>query len=450
MKQEKILIVDDEPIIRNLLKAILKKFSLSITTASNGKEAIEKMQSETFDYLMTDMKMNPISGIELLSFAKKQYPSTLVILMTAYGSIESAVEAMKKGAFEYLTKPFSEEAIEMILLKAREKKSLLEENQYLKHSLELEKKSNPIIAASPQMQEILRDLEKIASSSASVLLQGESGTGKEVVARAIHEHSKRKWEAYVKVNCSAIPETLIESEFFGYEKGAFTGADATKIGRFEAANRGTLLLDEVSETPLHLQPKLLRAIQEQEFERVGGVKTIHVNVRFIATTNRNMAQSVKDKSFREDLYYRLNVIPIYIPPLRQRKEDILPLANYFLEKFSEENHREKKTFSPSGLSALLSYPWPGNVRELANIIERTVVMDLSNEIQKEHLYLNEIFPTAKEMETLQKTTKQTLAQMEKEHILKTLHSHQDNRTQTAKELGISLRTLRNKLNFYNS
>lgn len=292
-----------------------------------------------------------------------------------------------------------------------------------------------VIAESPVMKKLFTDLDKIAKSCASVFIYGESGTGKEVVAHTIHYQSMRKSSAFVKVNCAAIPEALLESEFFGHEKGAFTGAINRRMGRFELADGGTLLLDEISEIPLSLQSKLLRAVQEQEFERVGGTKSIRVDVRFISTSNRNMKEAIEQKIFREDLYYRLNVVPVYLLPLRERREDIIPLADYFLKQ-----HAKNKVLSFEAKQKLLDYPWPGNIRELANCIERTVVMSNSDLIAQEHLALEGIAPVEKKLISLK--------ELEKRHILDALALHAQNRTRAAKTLGISVRTLRNKLNEY--
>lgn len=303
---------------------------------------------------------------------------------------------------------------------------------------------NLVIAQSSFMKQILEDVIKIAKSQASVFISGESGTGKEVIAQMIHAHSPRSAAPFVKVNCAAIPETLLESEFFGHEKGSFTGAIGKRIGRFEMANKGTLLLDEISEIPLSMQSKLLRAIQEQEFERIGGGKSIRVDIRFISTSNRNMREAIEQKLFREDLYYRLNVVPVCLPALRERIEDILPLAEYFLERLCVANQKSRKRLSQEARKKLVDYPWPGNIRELANIIERTIVMDSSEIIEAEHLLLDEEIvkaPTKNEILTLE--------DVERKHILDMLSLFQQNRTKAAEALGISIRTLRNKLKEYN-
>lgn len=440
---DKVLIVDDEPLMLKFMKEALLRKDKDITLAENGLIAIEKIRKEPFDLIISDIKMPHKSGLEVLEAAKKWQPQALVILATAFGTIESAVEAMRFGAFYYLIKPFSIEVLEAALEKAEEHFRIVKENRFLKE--ENIRSSSKVIAESPSMKKLLTDLGKIAKAQASVFITGESGTGKEVIAAAIHELSPRKTAPFIKVNCAAIPEALVESEFFGHERGAFTHAVSRKIGRFELADRGTLLLDEVTEIPLGLQAKLLRAIQEQEFERVGGAKPLHVNVRFIATSNRNMQEAIETKVFREDLFYRLNVIPIHIPPLRERKEDILPLVDHFLLKFCSENHKAKKRLTEKAVDKLLNYPWPGNVRELANIIERTVVLDFEDLIDAEHLYLDTAPSLKKESGGF---FGMSLHEMEKRMILETLAFHHQNRTKAASTLGISIRTLRNKLQEY--
>ncbi len=384
---ERILVVDDEPLMLGFLAEALKRKDYEVDLAENGKRALSLLRSRSYDLLISDMKMPDISGLEVLRKAKELSPSLAVIMMTAYGTIENAVEAMRLGAYTYLLKPFTLDAIEATLEKVKEHLSLVKENTFLR---EEGKRHTKVIAESPQMQKILAEAVKIAKTHASVLISGESGTGKEVIAGAIHAHSLRCNRPYVRLNCAAIPDTLIESEFFGHEKGAFTGANSKRAGRFELADGGTLLLDEVTEIPITLQPKLLRVLQEQEFERVGGTKSLSVDVRIIATSNRNLREAIKQKLFREDLYYRLNVIPLLLPPLRERKEDILPLAHYFLEKLCHENHRKGKSFSKEAQEKLCAYPWPGNIRELSNIIERVVVLDYGEVVEPEELALEPV------------------------------------------------------------
>lgn len=449
---EKILVADDDPLMLRLVTEILKRQGKEVIAVTHGAAAIQKIEEEPFDLIISDMKMPFKEGIDVLKEARRAHPSAIVILMTAHGSIESAVEAMRLGAFNYLIKPFAPEALENVLEKAEEHARLLTENRFYKEE-RAHQKCPHLVAESPAMKKILQDLNKIAKSQASIFITGESGTGKEVIAGAIHQLSQRASAPFIKVNCAAIPETLLESEFFGHERGSFTGAHIRKTGRFELADKGTLLLDEVTEIPLVLQPKLLRAIQEQEFERVGGTRSIKVNLRFLATSNRNMQEAIETKVFREDLFYRLNVVPIHIPPLRERKEDILPLAEHFLKKFCLDNHKSAKTLTEKAKKKLLDYPWPGNVRELANIIERTVVLDFDAQIDQEHLYLDSPLPSTQvkpcvEMKNTPLQIGTSLHELEKRHILDTLDAFHQNRTKTAAVLGISVRTLRNKLHEY--
>ena len=374
MTIDKILVVDDEPLMRKFLEEGLKRKGYLVEIAENGKEAFGKLLKGSFDLVVTDMKMPDVSGLDVVRKAKELSPHTQVIVMTAHGTIENAVEAMRLGAFHYILKPFTFDALAVLIKKAEEHQQLVGENIYLREQLD-ERCKHTIIANSPVMKKILDEAIKISKSNASVFIQGESGTGKEVIAAAIHAHSLRAQNPYIRVNCAAVPDTLIESEFFGHEKGAFTGANNKRIGRFELANNGTLLLDEVTEIPLNLQPKLLRAIQEHEFERVGGSRPVNVDIRIISTSNRNLDEALEQKILREDLYYRLNVVPLKLPPLRDRKEDILPLAHYFLEKISLENRKKPPKLSKASEKKLLSYDFPGNIRELANIIERMVVLE---------------------------------------------------------------------------
>lgn len=385
MQFESLLIVDDEPLILHFLKEFFSRKNIAIDIADSGKKAISLLKNRSFDLVITDMKLGDISGLEVLKAAKESKNDTIVIVMTAFGTIENAVEAMKQGAFHYILKPFTPDQLEVALEKAKEHTALVAENTFLRKEITT-KLETKIIATSPTMKKIMTDVAKIAKSNASVFVHGESGTGKELIAGALHRLSYRSQKPYIRVNCAAIPETLVESEFFGHEKGSFTGAQGRRLGRFELADKGTLFLDEVTEIPLSLQPKLLRAIQEQEFERIGGMKSVTVDVRFISSSNRNLKKAIEEKVFREDLYYRLNVIPLYLPPLRERKEDIIPLSCYFLDHFGKENHK-KKTLTSQAIEKLIKYDWPGNIRELANIIERSVVLDDSPQVEADHIYL---------------------------------------------------------------
>jgi len=448
---EKILIVDDEPLIRNFLKESLLRLNKQVFEAQNGLEAIKELKNQDFDLIITDIKMPKKNGIDVLKFVKQKNRSTPVIVISAFAKIDAAIEALNFGAFNYLVKPFSFNTLKTIINKVEEHQKLLLENISLKK--EISNSYFDIIAKSFFMQNLVNSIEKIAKSKSSVFISGESGTGKEVIAKLIHQRSLRSKNPFIKVNLAAISPTLLESEFFGHERGAFTGADIQKKGRFELANKGTLLLDEITEIPINLQAKLLRVLQEKEFERVGSTTPIKVDIRVISITNQNIKDSIKNNLFREDLFYRLNVIPIKIIPLRERKEDILPLANYFLIKFSQENNKPIKTFSKKAQEKLVDYSWPGNVRELANTIERTIVMDSSKIIEKDHILLDS--PSSlKSLKANVSLTKddyigKKISEVEKILILKTLKNQNYNRCKTAKILGISTRTLRNKLNLYN-
>jgi two-component system, NtrC family, response regulator AtoC len=388
---QKVLVVDDESIIRNLLGEILQRKGLEVHSADSGESALAILEDQTFDLVITDMKMGKKSGIDVLKKVKESSPDTAVLVITGHGTIENAVQAMQLGAFNYLLKPFTPEAIETLIKKVGEHNSLVQENQYLRQNSGSSRNLRKIIAQDPITKEILANAEKIAKSQANVFITGESGTGKEVIAQVIHTHSERAKYPFIKVNCAAVPDTLIESEFFGHEKGAFTGAQNKRAGRFELANHGTLLLDEVTEIPLAMQSKLLRVTQEQEFERVGGTKPLKVDVRLVSTTNRDFKEMIEQKVFRQDLFYRLNVIPIHLPPLRERREDIVPLAEYFLEQLCAENHKKTMHLNEKAKKKLLGYEWPGNVRELANVIERGVVLSTSNVLDPEHLFLENSF-----------------------------------------------------------
>lgn len=390
MPIERVLVVDDEVIMRDFLVEALKRKGCEACAAESGEKAIRLLKEQTFDLVITDMKMPGLSGIDLLKEVKTLSPQTFVMIVTAFGTIENAVEAMKEGAFHYLIKPFSLDSLMALIEKANQHVALVEENRYLRQQCVRNPDQYPLIAESPAMKSILQQVQQVAKSHANVFITGETGTGKEVIAHAVHAHSLRVDRPFIKVNCAAIPETLVESEFFGHEKGAFTGAAAKRLGRFELAHTGSLLLDEVTEIPLALQAKLLRVTQEQEFERVGGTKPIKVDVRLISTSNREVGEAIRNKVLREDLYYRLNVVPLFLPPLRERLEDIVPLAEYFIQRTCQENHLDKKRLVVEAKKKLLAYRWPGNVRELANVIERAIVMDQAASIHPEHLHLDDL------------------------------------------------------------
>lgn len=456
MTIEKILIIDDEILVRNFLAETLRRKKFEVMTAENGQKALALLKDNTFDLVITDMKMPDITGIDVLRKVKELSPHSIVIIITAFGSIENAVEAMRLGAFNYLVKPFSPDTIEAIIEKAQEHLSLINENQYLRQQLSTgnDRDGHVFICESPAMKQISNQITQAAKSNAAIFIHGESGTGKEVVAHAIHINSTRANRPFIKVNCAAVPETLIESEFFGHEKGSFTGATARRLGRFELANGGTLLLDEITETPPGLQAKLLRVTQEQVFERIGGTKPVKVDVRLISTSNREMKEAIAQKMIREDLYYRLDVIPIHLPPLRERKEDIIPLANYFLEKVALENHRERKQLTQDAKEKLLAYAWPGNIRELSNVIERAVVMDNAMHVAAEHLFIETQLHSGPVMtertaaDQLRLPKGISLQELEKQLIIETLQAQQNDRALTAKILGISTRKLTSKIQEY--
>jgi len=443
---EKILVVDDEPLIRDLLRDILREEGYEVSVAKEGLSALKKVKREETDLVITDVKMPGLDGIKLLKEIKKVSPSTPVIVITAYGTIENAVEAMKKGAYDYITKPITPDQIKLVLQKISRHKNLLRENRYLRAEVNQKYNFEELVGESPGMREVYSMIDKVAKTKATVLIQGESGTGKELVARAIHFRSPRRERPFIKLNCAALPEDLLESELFGHEKGAFTGAVSRREGRFELADKGTLLLDEISETSSSFQTKLLRVLQEGEFERVGGTRTLKVDVRIIATTNRDLKKLVEEGKFRDDLYYRLNVLPIYLPPLRERREDIPLLTLHFLKKYSRRNGLKLKSISKECLQMLKEYYWPGNVRELENVIERMVVMNEKEALlPQDFAFLN----LSSQNLNLSFSENLTLEEMEKKLIIETLRRTGGNRTKTAKILNISVRTIRNKLKKYN-
>ena len=391
MIKDKILVADDEQSMREFLDIMLKKEGYKVSLASNGEEVVKLVDNDLFDLVLLDIRMPKLDGISALKKIKAIAPETVVIMITAYASADTAIKAMKEGAYDYITKPFKVEEIKLIIKNALEKKNLQKENILLKQVVRDRYHFGNIIGQSPKMMALYDLLEKVSPTKTNILIAGESGTGKELVAKAIHYNSVRKEKPFVTLNCGAIPESLIESELFGHMKGAFTDAIATKKGLFEVADEGTIFLDEISELPLLMQVKLLRVLQDKEFKRVGGTEDIRVDVRIISATNKDLEEAVKEKHFREDLFYRLNVIQIKLPPLRDRKEDIPILAGHFLKKYSEELNKNILKTSPEALQILLNYEYPGNVRELQNIIERAVALESSQELTVHNLssYLSE-------------------------------------------------------------
>ncbi|MBI4056896.1 MAG: sigma-54-dependent Fis family transcriptional regulator [Elusimicrobia bacterium] len=380
-----LLLVEDDDSARTVLSMELKRLDLEITVVGGGQEALESMRTQRFDLVITDLLMAEVDGFQVLEAAKRQMPESQIIVITGHGSIDSAVRAMKAGAFDYLTKPIEPEVLSLTINKALERKRLLGEVEQLRAQVREKFSFENIVYASPAFHRALELVRKVAATDASVLIEGESGTGKELIARAIHSSSPRKNRPFVAINCGALPEGLLESELFGHARGSFTGAIANKKGLFEEAQDGTLFLDEIGEMTPALQVKLLRALQQGEIRRVGENRHIKVNARIIAATNKDLKDAVEKGSFRDDLYYRLKVFPIMIPPLRERREDILPLAEVFLKRAREKHKRPAKSFSPEAAQLLMNSLWPGNVRELEHAVERAVILCSSSEIQAEDL-----------------------------------------------------------------
>jgi DNA-binding NtrC family response regulator len=449
---ETILLVEDEPNARKGLTQFLQGLDYDVMTASNGREALELFKKEHPDLVISDIRMPEMDGTALLEAIRAEAPSAKVILLTAYGSVEDAVKAMKKGAFYYLTKPVNLEELEFLVKKAFSSHLLEEENKELKQELFRERyDQGRLIAQSSKMRELLKTVDKIAASNASVLIEGESGTGKELIARRIHELSPRRQHPFIAVHCAALTDTLLSSELFGHEKGSFTGATDRKKGRFERAHEGSLFLDEIGEITPETQVKLLRVLQEGEFERVGGTKTIKVDVRLIAATNKTLLNEVQKQKFREDLYYRINVIYLKVPPLRERKEDIAPLVDAFIRQYAAANSKQVRAIDKSALDALVEYDWPGNIRELKNIVERMIVLTSGN-----RLTLDQIPDDIRQGRGtlahsgggagLQGVIK--ISDAEKEMIRSALVANKGNKSLAAEKLGISRRTLYRKLEEY--
>jgi two-component system, NtrC family, response regulator PilR len=445
----KILVIEDEKSMREVLKILLEEEGYEITSASDGLAAIEYLRSDIFDLVITDMKMPKANGFEVLKKVKETSPSTIVIMITAFGTTESTIEAMKLGAYDYIHKPFKIDEIRLIIQKAFEKKKLSEELLLLREKVKSTSGLENIIGKSPKMQELFTLVNKIAQSTSTVLISGESGCGKELVAAALHNLSPRKDRNFVTINCATFPEGLLESELFGHVKGSFTGAVYNKEGLFEVANKGSIFLDEIGEMPLSLQAKLLRVLENGTFRRVGGLNDVTVDVRVISATNRDMSEAVSAGRFREDLFYRLNVVPLNIPPLRERTDDIPLLLNHFLKKFSAGT----KKFSPEALHLLMKYSWKGNVRELENMVERIVLLtdreivlseDLPEEMNKTGV-AGQSFPEIGEDGI---DFEGMMEQIEKDYLFKALEKSKGIKTEAAKLLNLSFRSFRHKLYKY--
>lgn len=450
----KVLIVDDEQNIRLVLAAMLKKEGYDVVSATDGREALQVLKAGKIDVVVTDLKMPNLDGMGLLNCITEQYPEVPVIIITAHGTVATAVEALKKGALDYITKPFELDDLKNVISKAIKTRNLNENELFLPPE-EIERTG--IIGMSKRTLEIFDAIKRVAPTTTTVLISGETGTGKELVADAIHFNSPRKKNPLIKINCVAISRTLMESELFGHEKGAFTGATITKLGKIEVAHKGTLFLDEVGEIPREMQVKLLRVIQEQEFERVGGLRTIKVDVRIIAATNKNLLQDVRAGNFREDLYYRLNVFPIVVPPLRERKEDILHLVDYFIDKFNKKLGLNISGIDDEANEIFLRYDWPGNIRELENLIERMMLL-----AHGDKLTLNEVpaeFITSLESSVataapddkkpFKDFMRSHMENVERQMIIKCLEESGDNVTKSAKLLGLSRKGLQLKMIRYN-
>lgn len=459
----KILVVDDDEQMRAALKGILEGKGFEVTLQSDALSACLNLEQNSYNLIISDQKMPGMSGQEFLKKVQEEYPEIPFVMITAYGTINVAVEAMQLGAADFITKPFDEDTLLRII-----ERVLSPENKEFRTRGRSKKFTNPIITNDPLMIKIFGIAEAVAKSDATCLIQGESGTGKELIAKLIHTSSPRANQPFVAVNCAALPDTLLESELFGHEKGAFTGAQNKKIGKFELAHGGTILLDEISEMDLLLQAKLLRVLQEREVDRVGGTHPIPIDVRVVATTNRNLEEYVREGKFREDLFYRLNVIPITLPPLRERKGDIKLLVEYFMSKFLKQKNY---SIDPKVLETLQNYPWPGNIRELQNAVERAAILSRGKDFETSHFLLGKeknYSPLASKIEVINENednvsinniensnndfqikSGMTVSEMEKALIFETLKTTNNNKTKAADMLGISIRTLRNKLNEYN-
>ncbi|MCJ7498129.1 MAG: sigma-54 dependent transcriptional regulator [candidate division Zixibacteria bacterium] len=446
-----ILVIDDKESMRQMLAKTLESEGFEVDTARDGEGGLDKAKEKRFDLILTDLKLPKMDGLEVLSSIKDLDPEVAVIVMTAYGTIETAVQAIKQGAFDFLTKPFDVDHLHVLIQRALENRRLLAENILLREELAHNSGFTEIIGKSEKMKEVTRLVKKVAYSDTTVLLLGESGTGKELFARAIHSLSPRKSGPYVTINCAAIPRELLENELFGSERGAYTGAVTRKMGKFEIAEKGTIFLDEIGDLDIALQAKILRVLQEKRFERLGGTKTINIDVRVIAASNFDLKKAIEKKNFREDLYYRLSVFPILIPPLRERREDIPELADFFIRKYCLEMKKEKKALSKESLSLMDKYHWPGNVRELENTIERAIILCEGKKILPEHLAIR--LPSNSEIRLregagLKEVSQYAQAEAEKAMILRVLNQTRGNKRKTAEILKIDYTTLFEKIKKY--
>ncbi len=449
MKRVKILVIDDDESLRRVLEYNLAQEGYAVLTAAGGEQGIELLKKERADLVVTDVRMAGMDGLQVLERVHKLDPTIQVIILTAFGTIEMAVEAMKGGAFHYISKPFNRDELRLTIKKALQLKDLERENVALRQELRARIGLDNIIADSPQMKAILEMIERVAPTETTVLILGESGTGKELIARAIHANSPRAGGPFVAVNCAAIPENLLESELFGHVKGAFTGAIRDRIGKFEAAEGGTIFLDEIGEMRPELQVKILRCLEERTLERVGDNKPIHVDVRILAATNKDLAKAIQAGEFREDLYYRLNVVPLHIPPLRERREDVRALAQHFLKRLGAS---QRLTIAPDAFRALETYEWPGNVRELENALERAMIFHRGEVIALTDLPETVRAPRSREAAALPVSLPEaglSLEEVEKELILRALQKHDWNQSRAARYLGITRHTLLYRMEKHN-
>jgi DNA-binding NtrC family response regulator len=440
-----ILIVEDEAKMRRLLELNLGEDGFDTRSAADAEAGLNLLQNEPVDLVLTDLKLPGMGGLEFLHAVKRANAALPVIVMTAFGSVETAVEAMKAGASDYVLKPFSLAEMRMVVHKELDVRRLRDENRSLREQLGKRYDYPNIIARSPKMQEVLATVERVAATNSTVLIGGESGVGKDLIAHLIHQRSRRSAGPFIKINSTAIPENLLESELFGYEKGAFTGATTSKPGKFELADKGTLFLDEIGDVPAATQVKLLRVLQERSFERLGGTRTLKVDVRLVAATNRDLRAALEEGTFRQDLYYRLNVVPIDIPPLRDHKEDIPDLVNLFVERFAREAGKDIGGVSPDALAALMAFHWPGNVRELENIIERGVALSNGGVLQASDIHLDSTRTKAPGDAHALLPEGMTLEQWEDEMIREALRRANGNKSQAARLLGLSRNALRYRL-----
>ncbi len=448
VRPERILVVDDEENVCALFKRILQKGGYAVDTVCSGEAGLRKLETEWFDLVISDLKMPGVDGLELLRQGKALYPTLPFIMLTAFATVDSALTAMKQGAYEYLLKPLNTEELKLVAEKALELHRLAREVERLRNQLDLDLDFEQIVGQSKAMRAVFRLMKMVADSNATILIQGESGTGKELIARALHQHSQKKNRPFVAINCASVPETLLETELFGYVKGAFTGAARDKKGLFEEAHGGTLLLDEIGDTSMAFQANLLRVLQENEIRPVGGNKTVNVDVRIIVATNKDLKKEMERGSFRKDLFYRLSVVPLAIPPLRTRKEDIPLLASHFIKKFAKAYGLEPKSLSPNALRLLLDHTWPGNVRELENAIERAVLINPGPEIQADSLFPAPAADEAPATTSLFDAVNGTKEFVEREKIAEALKKTSGNRSHAARLLGISRSALYNKLKLW--